>query len=92
MSQKIIRNVVIKDGNRTVNWDFKANSSVRDILLDRGFEWETGSVKVCGKPVTDEDLSFMLYGFVFWGGNPVITLVPKKKELPVQNKTQKEGI
>ena len=80
MSKEIIRNVVIKDGNRTVNWDFKADSSVREILQDRGFEWEPGSVKVCGKPVTEEDLSCMLYGFVFWGGNPVITMVQKKKE------------
>ena len=80
MSKEIIRNVVIKDGNRTVNWDFKADRSVRDILQERGFEWEPGSVKVCGKPVTEEDLSFMLYGFVFWGGNPVITMVQKKKE------------
>lgn len=80
MSKEIIRNVVIKDGNRTVNLDFKADRSVRDILQERGFEWEPGSVKICGKPVTDEDLSCMLYGFVFWGGNPVITMVPKKKE------------
>lgn len=80
MSKEIIRNVVIKDGNRTVNWDFKADSSVRDILQERGFDWEPGSVKICGKPVTDEDLSYMLYGFVFWEGNPVITMAQKKKE------------
>ena len=80
MSKEIIRDVVIKDGNRTVNLDFKADSSVRDILHERGFDWEPGSVKICGKPVTEEDLSCMLYGFVFWGGNPVITMVQKKKE------------
>ena len=83
MSKEIIRNVVIKDGNRTVNWDFKAERSVRDILQERGFEWEPGSVKVCGKPFCEDYLDWSLlklYGFVFWGGNLVISMVPKKKE------------
>ena len=76
----IIRDVLIKDGNRTVNWDFRADSSVRDILLDRGFEWEPGSVKVSGTEVPEEYLNHMLMGYLTWDGRIVITMVPKKKE------------
>ena len=81
MSKEIIRNVVIKDGNRTVNWDFKADSSLREILQEHGFEWEPGSVKVCGTSVPEEQLHLMLMGYLTWDGRIVITMVPKKKEV-----------
>ena len=76
----IIRDVLIKDGNRILNWDFKADSSVRDILQEHDFEWEPGSVKVCGTPVSEEYLNHMLMGYLTWDGRIVITMVPKKKE------------
>ena len=76
----IIRDVVIKDGNRTVNWDFRADMSVRDVLQESGFEWEPGSVKVCGTSVPEEQLHLMLMGYLTWGPRIVITMVPKKKE------------
>ena len=50
----IIRDVLIKDGNRTVNWDFKADSSVRDILQEHGFEWDDYQILQC----------YMLFGGV----------------------------
>ena len=80
MSKEIIRNVVIKDGNRTVNWDFNADSSVREILQERGFEWEPGSVNVCGTSVPEEQLHLMLMGYLTWDNRIVITMTPKKKE------------
>lgn len=79
MRQKIIRDVLIKDGNRTVNWDFKADSSVREVLQERGFVWEPGSVKVCGKPVTEEQLCLVVMGDLTCFDRIVITMVPKKK-------------
>lgn len=76
----IIRDVLIKDGNRILNWDFKADSSVRDILQEHGFEWEPGSVKVCGTSVPEEQLHLMLMGYLTFGPRIIITMTPKKKE------------
>lgn len=76
----IIRDVLIKDGNRILNWDFKADSSVREILQEHGFEWEPGSVKVCGTSVPEEQLHLMRMGYLTWGNRIVITIVQKKKE------------
>lgn len=80
MSKEIIRNVLITDGNRIVNWDFKADSSVREILQERGFEWEPGSVRVRGTTVPEDYLNHILIGYIAWDGRIVITMVPKKKE------------
>lgn len=80
MRQKIIRDVLIKDGNRIVNWDFKATSSLREVLQERGFEWEPGSVKVCGRPVTEEQLCLVVMGDLTDFYRIVITMAPKKKE------------
>lgn len=79
MNKEIIRNVLIKDGNRTVNWDFKADSTVREVLQLWKFEWEPDSVKICGKPVPDNMLDHPLSDYWLWKGSVVITMVPKKK-------------
>ena len=79
MSRKIINNVLIKDGNRTVNWDFPDDSSVRDALLLWHFEWEPDSVRINGKPVSEEDLMNPLWLYPLLENRLVITMVPKKK-------------
>lgn len=79
--KEMVRNVLIKDGNRTVNWDFPANSTVRDVLRLWQFEWEPDSVKINGRPVPDGVLCYPLANFIsLWDGNIVITMVQKKKE------------
>ena len=59
--EKLI-NVIMKDGNRTVNWDFKESTTVLECLKRWNFEWEPNTVHVCGflvfesqldKPITD---------------------------------------
>ena len=41
-------NVLIKDGNRTVNWDYYPDKTIGDILQENGFKPIPGSVKVAG--------------------------------------------
>ena len=41
-------NVLIKDGNRTVNWDYSENKTVAEILKDNDFRPVPGSIMVGG--------------------------------------------
>ena len=41
-------NVLIKDGNRTVNWDYSENKTVAEILKDNDFRAVPGSIMVGG--------------------------------------------
>ena len=79
MSKEMIRNVLIKDGNRTVNWDFPAYSSVLDVLQLWHFDWEPDSVTINGKPVPDETLGSALCGYM-QDGKLVIQMERKKKD------------
>ena len=79
MSRETIKNVLIKDGNRTVNWDFPVDSSIRDALQLWRFEWAPDSVRINGKPYPDEELGCALVEFTLLDSNLVITMVPKKK-------------
>lgn len=49
-------NVVIKDGNRIVNWDFAPSETIESVLKRWGFQWEPNSVVVCGLPLDDNML------------------------------------
>ena len=41
-------NVLIKDGNRTVNWDYSENKTIAEILKDNDFRPVSGSIMVGG--------------------------------------------
>jgi hypothetical protein len=41
-------NVLIKDGNRTVNWDYSENKTVAEILKDNDFRPVPGSIMING--------------------------------------------
>lgn len=41
-------NVLIKDGNRTVNWDYSENKTVAEILKENDFHPVSGSIMVGG--------------------------------------------
>ncbi|MBR0161917.1 MAG: hypothetical protein IJQ02_11640 [Oscillospiraceae bacterium] len=56
-------NVMIMDGNRTVNWDFLTGKSVRNILEMWNFAWVPGTVRVNGSPVPEKELDTGLKEF-----------------------------
>lgn len=41
-------NVLIKDGNRTVNWDYNENKTIAETLKDNDFRPVPGSIMVGG--------------------------------------------
>lgn len=41
-------NVLVKDGNRTVNWDYNENKTVSEILKDNDFRPVPGSIMING--------------------------------------------
>ena len=41
-------NVLIKDGNRTVNWDYSDNKTVLEILKENDFRPVSGSILING--------------------------------------------
>ena len=55
-------------------------SECKAYLVEHGFEWEPGSVKVCGTSVPEEQLHLMLMGYLTWGPRIIITMTPKKNE------------
>ena len=41
-------NVLIKDGNRTVNWDYSENKTIAEIMKDNDFRPVLGAIMVGG--------------------------------------------
>lgn len=58
-------NVIIRDGNRTVNWDFPGSDTALEVLNRWHFEWEAESVSVCGMPIPEEMLNSTLDDLVY---------------------------
>ena len=48
MEGKNTINVLIKDGNRTVNWDYDEDKTIAEILKDNNFRPVPGSIMVGG--------------------------------------------
>lgn len=44
-------NVLIKDGNRTVNWDYPPSKTIGTILAETGFHPVWGTVRVGGEEI-----------------------------------------
>jgi len=57
---KMYFNVLMKDGNRTVNWDFTGNSTVRQCLEKFRWQWKPNTVKVNGYLLKNDQLDRML--------------------------------
>ena len=57
-------NVIIYDGNRKVNWDFRDSKPLSEALGKFGFKWKKNSIRVNGHPVTDSLLYHNLGSFV----------------------------
>ena len=66
--------VVIKDGNRTVAWDYYGDTSIRKILGNRFFAWEPNTVRVNGTPLKDDELDTRLDAFSKDGAKVKITM------------------
>lgn len=64
MQDRVV-NVVMRDGNRTVNWDFKESTTVRECLTRWKFEWEPNSVFVCGEPAFENQLDKPIKDFMY---------------------------
>lgn len=81
-------NVIIYDGNRKVNWDFRDGKPLMEAIGKFGFKWQKNSVRVNGHPVTDSLLYHNLGSFVEasercgdYGGRLYVTMVkPEKPE------------
>ena len=48
--------VVIKDGNRTVGWDYNGDTTVKTVLANKFFAWEPDTVCANGTPLKDVEL------------------------------------
>ena len=57
-------NVILYDGNRKVNWDFRDSKPLMEALGKFGFKWQKNSVRVNGHPITDSLLYHNLGSFV----------------------------
>ena len=89
--------IVIKDGNRTVNWDFPEEMALSEVLKRWDFKWEPDSVRVCGMPIPDNLLTesarhfaeaaakMALYTGALWVTMKGIPEKPKKKKEAVEN-------
>lgn len=49
-------NVILYDGNRKVNWDFRDRTPLADALEKFGFKWRKGSIRVNGHAVAESKL------------------------------------
>lgn len=72
--------VVIKDGNRTVGWDYFGDTTIRTVLANKFFSWEPDTVKACGEPLKDAELDAKLERFAVNGKVRITMQRPKKKE------------
>lgn len=57
-------NVIIYDGNRKVNWDFRDGKPLMEAIGKFGFKWKKNSIRVNGHPVTDSLLYHTLESFI----------------------------
>ena len=57
-------NVVIYDGNRKINWDYKETVSLQEAIDRWGFKRIKDTVRVNGFPVSDSKLYHKLSSFV----------------------------
>ena len=48
MTENNMINVIVKDGNRTVNWDYFPDKTIAEILEENGFKPVPGTVRVVG--------------------------------------------
>ena len=48
MTENNMINVIVKDGNRTVNWDYFPDKTIMEILEENGFKPVPGTMKVQG--------------------------------------------
>ena len=62
MTETNMINVLIKDGNRTVNWDYYPDRTIWDILRENGFRPVPGTIKVGGVPLTFDPSAHRLSG------------------------------
>ena len=78
--------VVIKDGNRTVGWDFFGDTTIRTVLANKYFVWTPDTVKANGTPLKDDELDAKLEQFAA-NGKVRITMqrLKKKEEEAVEN-------
>lgn len=49
-------NVILYDGNRKVNWDFRDRTPLADALEKFGFKWRKDSIRVNGHAVAENML------------------------------------
>lgn len=56
-------NVVMYDGNRKVNWDFRDRTPLADALEKFGFTWRKDSIRVNGHAVAENMLHHDLSRF-----------------------------
>lgn len=57
-------NVIMYDGNRKVNWDFRDSKPLMEALGKFGFKWKRNSIHVNGHPVANSLLHHSLGSFV----------------------------
>ena len=72
--------VVIKDGNRTVGWDYFGDTTIRTVLANKFFSWEPDTVRAGGVPLKDAELDAKLEQFAVNGKVRITMQRPKKKE------------
>lgn len=96
---KVYYNVLVKDGNRFVNWDFNVNSTVRQCLEKFRWQWRPNTVRVNGKPLKNSQLDISLVDLLCGkdGTKPknnervTITLVaPPEEKKPAKAATKEE--
>lgn len=67
-------NVLIKDGNRTVNWDYSEDKTIAEILKDNDFRPVPGSIMVGGYLSVEDPTAGKL-------ADCPMRLVPKSKHM-----------
>ena len=77
--------VVIKDGNRTVGWDYHDDTTIRTVLANKYFTWEPNTVRVNGKDVPDAELDTEIGEFVCGLPKVRITMQRLKKKEEDEN-------
>ena len=86
--------VIIKDGNRIMNIECRADRTVREVLEFNQYKWVTDSVLVNGQQMTDYTLDIPFSQFVIGmvGELPRVTvcMIAPKEELPKKNTNKKE--
>lgn len=64
MSKNNFVNIILYDGNRKVNWDFRDNKPLEECLKWFGFKWKNSSIRVNGHSVAECKLFMSLTSFV----------------------------